>query len=83
MTDKSNYNQCLFYAEFDPTVTSTTDSGNQSICEVNNPYGSDVRMTSQSNDGVQGVPEVRALDLFIIQWNLSMGGPSKVAVIER
>ncbi len=39
-------------------MTNTISSGSQSTCEVNHPFPSDIRMTSLSDDGVQGVPEV-------------------------
>lgn len=33
-------------------------SGNHASCELNTPFSGDVRMTSLSNDGLQGIPEV-------------------------
>ena len=44
---------------FDPNLGSSVPSGNRSICKLNTPFDGDIRTLSLTDDGLEGVPEVR------------------------
>ena len=56
------------YIAFDPNEVKSSISGNKSTCQssAHTPFADDVRMTSLSDDGVQGIPEVWYMYMYVL-----------------
>ena len=64
----------IIHIAFDPNEVKSSISGNKSACELPapTPFADDVRMTSLSDDGAQGIPEVWYMYMYVVSQCLQL-----------